>query len=430
MFSMPSSPHADRPVFNQLDLKKIATDTKFVIRESKKFCPSCFIQSLLEAVITGRASLSQISYSMGGLVGDTMAKQAIHKRFGEASSDFLLAVYMEILEWYFASRSPSLHHQPFNRLLIADSSFNRIHGANTEHFRGNGNGRVDTAGYKIELVYDLLTGEMQSSRHYEAREQDKAIGKDLVDKVQAGDLVLRDLGYFAIKEFIRIEQVGAYWLSRLPLSTKVRFHTENGEQTLEQVLKSTSTRQKKVELNVVISNSNLPCRLVAVRADKSVAKQRRKERRKSGSEVYKETGLVRDGWHILITNIEVQCCSVQQLMNIYRMRWDVEIQFRAWKQSLKLHKAFDRDTSPHHIYALIIASMIHMLLLMISRRIAQQKLKPGQLSLEKLATSYSQFIIKADRFERCWDYPLDLRHLKKDSRKRKSPVAVGISSLS
>lgn len=430
MFSMPSSPHADHPVFKQLDLKRIATDTEFMVRESKKFCPSCFVQSLLEAVITGDASLSEISFSMGQLVGNRMAKQAVHKRLAEGSSDFLLTVYMEVLEWSFKTRTKSLSHLPFSRILIADSSFNRIHGANAKHFRGNGNGRVDTAGFKIELVYDLLSGETESSSHYEAREQDKAIGKDLIDNVKPGDLVLRDLGYFAVKEFIRIEQVKAYWLSRLPLSTKVRVITEDGEQTLESVLKSTCTREKKLDLDVVITNSNLPCRLVAVRADKSVAKQRRKERRKSGSEVYKETGLVRDGWHILLTNIEVELCKAPQLMGIYRMRWDVEIQFRAWKQSLQLHKALDRKTSPHHIYALIIAAMIHMLLLMIARRLAQQHLKPGELSLEKLATSYSQFIIKANRFERCWDYELDLRHIKKDSRRRKSPVTIGISSLS
>ena len=282
---------------------------------------------------------------------------------------------------------------------------------------------------RLNSSYDLVTGELESSSHYEATEQDKSIGKDLVNNVKPGDLVVRDMGYFAIKEFIRIEQVEAHWLSRLPLSTKVRVNDSDDGKTIEQVLKSTCTRQKKIDINVIISNSNLPCRLVAVRASKSAAKQRRKERRKSGSEIYKEVGLVRDGWHILLTNVETNCCNAQQLMNIYRMRWDIEIQFRAWKQSLQLHKALDRSTSPHHIYALIIASMIHLLLSMISRRLAQQHLKTGELSLEKLAKSLSQFILKADRFERCWDYRLDLRHIKKDSRKRACPVSMGLESL-
>ena len=121
--------------------------------------------------------------------------------------------------------------------------------------------------------------------------------------------------------------------------------------------------------------------------------------------------------------------EVESLMMIYRMRWDIEIQFRAWKQSLRMDKALDRSSSPHHIYALILATMIHLLLTLMVRSIAQPLLKPGELSLEKLAKSLSQFILKADRFERCWDFLVDLRHVKKDSRKRTVPVTEGFEAL-
>lgn len=41
-----------------------------------------------------------------------------------------------------------------------------------------------------------------------------------------GDLVLRDMGYFSLGEFSAIEERGAWWLTRLPLTTGVML--ENG----------------------------------------------------------------------------------------------------------------------------------------------------------------------------------------------------------
>jgi hypothetical protein len=56
-------------------------------------------------------------------------------------------------------------------------------------------------------------------RYYTANEQDKSIGKEFVIEVRRGDLVLRDMGYFSLGEFTAIEQLEAWWLTRLPLTT-------------------------------------------------------------------------------------------------------------------------------------------------------------------------------------------------------------------
>jgi hypothetical protein len=59
-----------------------------------------------------------------------------------------------------------------------------------------------------------------------ATTQDKSIGKEAVSEVKIGDLVLRDMGYFSLSEFTVIEDLGAWWLTRLPLTTGVIL--ENG----------------------------------------------------------------------------------------------------------------------------------------------------------------------------------------------------------
>jgi len=70
-------------------------------------------------------------------------------------------------------------------------------------------------------------------------------------------------------------------------------------------------------------------------ATDEVAKARRAKRRADAKKAGKEpgrTGLARDAWHLMLTNLDTDQASVSQLASIYRTRWAVEIQFRALKQ--------------------------------------------------------------------------------------------------
>ena len=60
----------------------------------------------------------------------------------------------------------------------------------------------------------------------------------------------------------------------------------------------------------------------------------------------------------MLTNLKKEEMKISQLVAIYRARWAVEIQFRAWKQSLNLDKALNRKSNEHHMQALVIAGMI------------------------------------------------------------------------
>lgn len=423
---MPSTSLSDSSVFKNLDIHKIAAETKLVQRNSSKFCPSLFIQALLEGVIKGEASLSELAEGLGRLVGDEMSKQGLQNRFSDASSDFLYDVFSCLLKKKFVTESAHLKCLVFQRILIEDSSFNRIHKGNSQLFPGHGNGVTDTAGFKVDLAYDLISCIIELSSFHDGTEQDKTIGKDLIDSVRENDLVLRDMGYFNISEFIRIEEVGAYWLSRLPAYTNVKIKGSKSALSLEETLKKTKKSTKKLDLEIYLGEGMHSCRLVAVRADKDTVKKhrayRKKRSKRTHSELVKSQGWIRDEWHILVTNVNKDEAKLNDLVKLYRMRWDVEIQFRAWKQSLNIEKALNRDSSEHHLFALIMASMIHLVMTMIARQITQKQLKLGELSLENLANSLAGFISKARSFEECWDFSPNLRRVKKDKRKRNKAV--------
>lgn len=418
---------ADRSKLSLPDLDLIARETRLVIRKSRKFNADAFLQSLLSSVASGLASLNQIVGELKDRRHVGMARQSLHEHFDVRSTAFLQAVLFDLMEQRYSVAAVALEESEIQRILIEDASSQVMPKANAAAFSAHGNHHGETAGVKIDLAYDLLTGSIVSHSLNGATEQDKTIGKELLTEIRRGDLVLRDMGYFSLSEFTAIDATGAWWLTRLPLTTGVI--VEKG-MTLEKHLKI--SRGDIIDLTAIVGAQGKRCRLVAMRAAPQVASARRVERRKKAKESGKKpcpTGLIRDGWHLMLTNLNKEQARVRQLSAIYRARWAVEIQFRAWKQSLNLSKALNRKSNEHHMQALVLAAMIaHQLGMKIAQRIGSL-LGRAKLSYEKLYDLLALRLIKATGLAEVASFNPDSRHVERDKRTRKSPIESGILAL-
>jgi hypothetical protein len=166
------------------------------------------------------------------------------------------------------------------------------------------------------------------------------------------------MGYFILENFRIIESLNAFWLSRLPLTADVV--TEQGA-SLEKIL--ASHQGDLLDITVKLTAEGHSVRLVAIRASRQEAAKRRREHRskarEKGKTVPRKT-LVRDGWHLMVTNVPKEMQSATELAGVYSQRWQIEIIFRAWKQAGNLSKALNRTSSPQHLKALVLAGMIAM----------------------------------------------------------------------
>jgi hypothetical protein len=300
--------------------------------------------------------------------------------------------------------------------------------ANHEEFPGHGNDGGKTAGCKFDMAFDLLSGEPVTSTLHLATEQDREIGKDLVDLIRENDLILRDMGYFSRDEFARIGKRKAYWLSRVPINVKVNDTSGN---KLETILKK--TKRNKLEFNVVLGDSGHPARLIAERAAPEVAEKRRRERREQARQLGKEASndmLIRDGWYLLVTNVSKELMTAANLFKLYAIRWQIEITFRAWKQSGKLVSALARKSNSIHLQALMLASMLLMILTMKIASLLQGSYRSILISIEKLAANLAGFILGIKSIWHLADYDPDPRHVKSDRRTRLALREIAISCLS
>ena len=164
---------------------------------------------------------------------------------------------------------------------------------------------------KIDLAYDLLTDSIVSHGLQGATKQDKTIGKEFVIEVRRGDLVLRDMGDFSLSESTVIEELEAWWLTRLPLITGTVL--ADGR-TLEKLLRS--FQADIIDIEAIVGKRDKKCRLVALRAGPKVSAARRPEHLKEARDCGKNPcpkRLFHDGWHLMLTHLSREQTDVSQL---------------------------------------------------------------------------------------------------------------------
>jgi len=419
-------------LFSISRLEEIARNTQFVIRNSQKFSPAVFLLTLLKSVSSGKASFNQLAVVFKEQSVFSISKQAIHKRINKHAIAFLLQVIQDLLSDYSADVLEEFEGSAINRILVEDSSTLRMPKTNAELFPAHGNASGSTAGVKCDLCYDLLSQKPIGFELYQATEQDRVIGKETLTLARKGDLVLRDMGYFDLAEFAYLEGIGACWLTRMPLTTNLVVRNKSGgEISLEKIL--TDSTGSKIDLEVFVGDVGHRCRLVAVRADQQTTEKRKRERRSKARQKGKtasQAAFIRDGWHVMLTNLPKEQISVSSLAKLYRSRWAIEIQFRAWKQSTCLGAALNRKSNKWHLEALVLSAMIIALMGLKLMAFYARKVGLSKLSPEKLMDWLTQDIMNKQAIENLVGVPPDLRHIQRDMRKRKSPITQGLKALS
>lgn len=401
------------------NLTDLARETGLIVNNSRKFSAQGFLLALIKGALSGKASLRQLASRLGGFEPLSMTKQGFDKRIKPEAIAFLLATLAALLKTRFIDKTRTQNSlaQKFGRVLVEDSVVHRLHPSNADHSPGHGNGRSKTSVLKVDVTLDLFSGECVSSSLHGGTEQDKELGKDLVDLVTKDDLVMRDMGYFIIEEFVIIEEKGGYWLSRVPANVIV---TDKKGRKIEKVLGAHTGEvwDRKV---LVGAEQKHEARLVAVRAQPEVVRKNLKEAEeradRHGRTLTKEQR-ERCHWHLIVTNIEKSNLAATEISKLYRCRWNIEILFRAWKQGMNMGPALNHRSNPEHLQALILAAMIYKAFTVsVMKGFEQTRPARERLSIEKMFDEMGDLVLRIQRLDEWTDLKVDPRHLLMESRK-------------
>jgi hypothetical protein len=99
---------------------------------------------------------------------------------------------------------PNAYRDHFLRIRILDSTTFQVPDSLAEHYPGSG-GCSHTAGVKIQLEYDLHSGQFLNLDVGAGEKNDKTFGTSCLSTLGAGDL-----GYFSLEDLDQMDQRGAF----------------------------------------------------------------------------------------------------------------------------------------------------------------------------------------------------------------------------
>ncbi len=182
-----------------------------------------------------------------------------------------------------------------------------------------------------------------------------------------GDIVIGDAGYAKAQDLARLDTTGAAFIVRTGWNA-VRLRMPDGAPLdLFAVLKGVPERGR-AEIAAAIAldragTQRLPIRLVilgksAEEAARARARARRKSR-KQGKTPKKET-LQAAGYIMLLSSLDDRDFSAADVLEFYRLRWQIELVFKRLKSLLHLDQlpAKDPDLARCWIYAKIIVALL------------------------------------------------------------------------
>ncbi len=272
------------------------------------------------------------------ILGQTFSKQALFKRITAAHVTFAKRLLTQALAAKFdqLQSKDSPVFITFKRVLLHDSTSVGLPDALVNTFPGSRSKGVRKAVAKARQVYDLLSRRCLYFKLTSYSINDQKASSFVLPLLEAGDLLIRDLGYFALDVLQQVIHKQAFFLTRIHHRVML-FHPDRQCFDLLQQLEGKASLDTYC---LVGQKTHLPTRLVAIRLPQQVAAQRRREAKKQRDGRFKVTKryLQLLDYNILLTNVDSQTWTTQQVTKAYGMRWQIEITFKAWKTHLHSQK--------------------------------------------------------------------------------------------
>jgi hypothetical protein len=221
----------------------------------------------------------------------------------------------------------------------------------------------ESALWRIHSAFDL-PGERFS--YFELTDEQEGETLDRIPVVK-GEIRIADRAYLQPDRIARVLEAGADVLVRG--KWKARWRDKNG-QPIDFMAMLRAAKSGRIDRPIFIEHTggpDLALRLVAIRKpEKAAAEARRKARRdaqREGYRVSKQTLEAAD-WIILLTSLPPDAFSMQDVLDLYRLRWRIELGFKRLKSlvGLKGPPGFDeRSARPYVLVHLLIILLLEPL---------------------------------------------------------------------
>ena len=365
-------------------LEQWARQTGF-IRRKKRLAAFDF----LALMTVGQLGMKHPSLAcMVDAIQGVLSRVAMHRRFSGSAVAFMKMCSDYVIQQYPSEMISSAPLDHFRRILIFDSSGGDVSAKLKEVLPSSG-GKASYANCKLQVCYEYKYGELSFLKMQPGNVPDAAYSSELVAHVEQGDLVLADLGHFSMKTFKQIFVLGAFFVSRLLIGTRLVDAQTYTPFVLSDILK---TKKGNIHQMQIVMGRNIEtqvcCRLVCLRINPEMANGWRRKLKitmqKKGRTPSKELLILTD-WILMVINVPEQWLPAEMLRPFYSLRWQIELLFKQIKTVVCIHKSATgkENRLRCEIYGkLIMTVIIHRI--HADRNIMLWNANHEELSMEKL----------------------------------------------
>ena len=334
--------------------------TGFVKRVSKLTAPLFAQMLVLGWLKNPDASLDELC-QVGAALGVKISPQGLDQRFSREAAALMREVLNGAVGKVLTAASPSAIPllRRFTGVMLQDNSIIKLPDALAEIWRGCG----DSVGHhmaaiKMEVRLDVLNGTLNGPLLEDATTQDKGSAIQSVP-LPTGSLRIADLGFFSLDDMKEMDHAGCFFLSRLYVQTAL-LDRHNKRLDLIELLEGSDRLDMDIHMG---ADHRLPVRLLSKRVPQEVADQRRRRmkdeaRRRQQPLTKKKLALA--NWTILVTNIPREQLSLEDGLVLARVRWQIELLFKLWKQHGKVDEW--RSAKPWRILCEVYAKLVAMII--------------------------------------------------------------------
>lgn len=362
---MPRRPKVDPEVVLNTEIQKLASslpadviekharESGFVVRKNKVSAPLFLWNLILGFGASMQKSLAALKKRYCTIAAESLAPSTFFDRFTPSLVVFLDAILQHLLETTVRSELPKKILDRFKDVLIIDGTIVRLLDTLAKIFPGAGM----PAGVKITTVISVAACNLYRMAIHMGKKAD-------VKTLKLGEwvrdhLLLFDMGYFKYAVFHRIVELGGHFITRLHENADPKIVSVNRScrgNSISLVGKRlrdclASLKRDVIDLMVEVTFEGRPYR----------------GKRPSITMIRRVVGIRNDEtgeYHLYFTDLSPEEFTAEQIAELYRGRWCIELLFK----ELKSRYALDviKTEKPEIVKALVYSAMIT---LVVSRRL-------------------------------------------------------------